>query len=161
MSTQGVLQALRTLAAERGRQVRVSEDIGNDVTSAGLTHAGPLAHVQDPAAFFSHEALVQLQGPPEVEVLLRASGDAEVRLEGAELLVPHQDVAAVVRSIWGGGARLSSFPDLVLHVVTPAGTYTEVAPVLTPWLATLPPPARRRSTRWWGRVVGALRLLPF
>nr|WP_276609971.1 aldo/keto reductase [Kineococcus indalonis] len=154
VSTQGVLDGLRALAGERGRSVRVSEDVGDDVTSAGIT-GGAFARADASPGFFSHEALVELQGPPRLEVLLRASGDADVRVEGAELLVPHEDVVAVVRSLWSGGARLSSFPALVLHVVTPAGTYRDVAPVLTPWLAALSPPARRRSPGWLGRLVRA------
>ncbi|WP_441250649.1 hypothetical protein [Kitasatospora sp. McL0602] len=142
-STQSVLTAVRETAHRYGREVRVTEEIGDDRTSAGLT-AGPTAgSARGADGFFSHEALVELGGQPAVEVCLFSHDEARVTVDGIEFDVLRDSVPAFLAALWSGLAhvRTRAFPPSTTLVVTVPGEPTYREPVLrtqlTPWLARI------------------------
>jgi hypothetical protein len=139
-STQAVINAVQATATRHGRQVRTTEDIGDDVTDVGVTDAG-----QGLGGFFSHEALLEVTGIPPITVHVRELDLLVVGVDGVELDVPRDRVPDVLEAVWGGRAWVDHPMTPVLHVAVPGDeTYTEAVLVWTPWLmrVTRTPPSR-------------------
>ncbi|MFF0740815.1 hypothetical protein ACFYVL_10470 [Streptomyces sp. NPDC004111] len=139
-STEAAVAAVREIAAEYGRSVRVSDDIGADQVSR-RTDAGVFA-VTDPGGALPHDAYVELSGSPAVSVRLYADGDAKVVVDEVEVPdVPRESVPAFLRSVYGGLAYVKGriFPPGYWLIVPLPGdeTYKEMVPrdMLSPWLS--------------------------
>jgi hypothetical protein len=129
-STQAVIAAVRAAAARHGREVRVSEDIGDDVTAAGLTDPGGGA-----GGFFSHEALLEVGGVPRTTVAVREDDELVVEVDGVALDVPRDRVPDVLEAVWGGRAWVQHPAAPEFCVAVPGDeVYSEAVLVWTPWL---------------------------
>ncbi|MFH8371586.1 hypothetical protein [Streptomyces sp. NPDC018031] len=140
-TTEAAVTAIREVAGEHGRELRVTHDIGADRTSRRAL-AGPFT-VSDPDGSLPHEAYVELTGPPpSVTVRIFPEDDAEISVEGVCFHdVPRDAVPAFLRSVLTGLAcvRERFFPPGQWLVVPLPGdeSYREPVPHLTlsPWLA--------------------------
>ncbi|MCO1653615.1 hypothetical protein [Pseudonocardia humida] len=140
-STQAVIELVRSTAARHGRRVEVDEDIGDDVTRAGMDGPTPAAD----AAFFSHEAFLEVSGVPPIAVEVGDRDDVVVTVDGVALDVPRDRVRDVLEAVWGGRAWVRDPAAPVLCVSVPGDeTYTEAVLVWTPWLMRV---ARTRPSR--------------
>src|ERR1043165_3293314 len=81
-TTQAAVNALRAIAAEYGREIEVSHDIGADQTSR-RTAAG-VGVTTDPDGSLPHEAYAEFGGLPRVTVRLFPDDDALITVEGVE-----------------------------------------------------------------------------
>ncbi|MFJ9750554.1 hypothetical protein DMH25_03750 [Streptomyces sp. WAC 01325] len=140
-TTESAVTALRTLAAEYGREIEVSHDIGADQTSR--RSAAGVGITMDPDGSLPHEAYVDLGGSPRVSVRLFPEDDALITVEGVECPdVPRDDVPAFLRSLYEGLAHVKArrFPPGYFLIVPLPGdrTHCEFMPVitLTPWLSS-------------------------
>ncbi|MFE7440627.1 hypothetical protein ACFU7X_09215 [Streptomyces chartreusis] len=140
-TTESAVTALRTLAAEYGREIEVSHDIGADQTSR--RSAAGVGITMDPDGSLPHEAFVDLGGSPQVSVRLFPEDDALITVEGVECPdVPRDDVPAFLRSLYDGLAHVKArrFPPGYFLIVPLPGdrTHREFMPVitLTPWLSS-------------------------
>ncbi|CAM5507459.1 hypothetical protein SAMN05428938_3403 [Streptomyces sp. KS_5] len=140
-TTESAVTALRTLAAEYGREIEVSHDIGADQTSR--RSAAGVGITMDPDGSLPHEAHVDLGGSPQVSVRLFPEDDALLTVEGVECPdVPRDDVPAFLRSLYDGLAHVKArrFPPGYFLIVPLPGdrTHREFMPMitLTPWLSS-------------------------
>ena len=140
-TTESAVTALRTLAAEYGREIEVSHDIGADQTSR--RSAAGVGITMDPDGSLPHEAYVDLGGSPQVSVRLFPEDDALITVEGVECPdVPRDDVPAFLRSLYDGLAHVKArrFPPGYFLIVPLPGdrTHREFMPMitLTPWLSS-------------------------
>lgn len=140
-TTESAVTALRTLAAEYGREIEVSHDIGADQTSR--RSAAGVGITMDPDGSLPHEAYVALGGSPQVSVRLFPEDDALISVEGVECPdVPRDDVPAFLRSLYDGLAHVKArrFPPGYFLIVPLPGdrTHREFMPMitLTPWLSS-------------------------
>ncbi len=140
-TTESAVTALRTLAAEYGREIEVSHDIGADQTSR--RSAAGVGITMDPDGSLPHEACVDLGGSPQVSVRLFPEDDALLTVEGVECPdVPRDDVPAFLRSLYDGLAHVKArrFPPGYFLIVPLPGdrTHREFMPMitLTPWLSS-------------------------
>ncbi|MFI2431700.1 hypothetical protein [Streptomyces sp. NPDC018693] len=140
-TTEAAVVALRALAAEYGRDIRVTHDIGADQTSR--RSAAGFGVVADPDGSLPHEALVELSGSPRLSVRLHPEDDALITVDGVECPdVARDDVPVFVRSVYDGRAwvRARRFPPgYFLIVPLPRDrTHKEYMPMinLTPWLSS-------------------------
>ncbi|MFD5855824.1 hypothetical protein [Streptomyces chartreusis] len=140
-TTESAVTALRTLAAEYGREIEVSHDIGADQTSR--RSAAGVGITMDPDGSLPHEAYVDLGGSPQVSVRLFPEDDALITVEGVECSdVPRDDVPAFLRSLYDGLAHVKArrFPPGYFLIVPLPGdrTHREFMPMitLTPWLSS-------------------------
>lgn len=140
-TTESAVTALRTLAAEYGREIEVSHDIGADQTSR--RSAAGVGSTMDPDGSLPHEAYVDLGGSPRVSVRLFPEDDALITVEGVECPdVPRDDVPAFLRSLYDDLAHVKArrFPPGYFLIVPLPGdrTYREFMPMitLTPWLSS-------------------------
>ncbi|MFC8239549.1 hypothetical protein [Streptomyces chartreusis] len=140
-TTESAVTALRTLAAEYGREIEVSHDIGADRTSR--RSAAGVGITMDPNGSLPHEAYVDLGGSPQVSVRLFPEDDALITVEGVECPdVPRDDVPAFLRSLYDGLAHVKArrFPPGYFLIVPLPGdrTHREFMPMitLTPWLSS-------------------------
>ncbi|MCH0564455.1 MULTISPECIES: hypothetical protein [unclassified Streptomyces] len=140
-STEAAVTALRALAAEYGREIRVTHDIGADQTSR-RTAAGVCA-VSDPDGSLPHEAYAEFGGVPRVNVRLYPEDDALIEVEGIACPdIARDEVPAFLRSVFDGIAhvRARRFPPGYFLVVPMPGdrTHKEYMPSLqlTPWLSS-------------------------
>ena len=140
-TTESAVTALRTLAAEYGREIEVSHDIGADQTSR--RSAAGVGITMDPDGSLPHEASVDLGGSPQVSVRLFPEDDALITVEGVECPdVPRDDVPAFLRSLYDGLAHVKArrFPPGYFLIVPLPGdrTHREFMPMitLTPWLSS-------------------------
>ncbi|MCZ4604488.1 hypothetical protein O3S80_12195 [Streptomyces sp. Lzd4kr] len=141
LTTESAVTALRTLAAEYGREIEVSHDIGADQTSR--RSAAGVGITLDPDGSLPHEAYVDLGGSPRVSVRLFPEDDALITVEGVECPdVPRDDVPAFLRSLYDGLAHVKArrFPSGYFLIVPLPGdrTHREFMPMitLTPWLSS-------------------------
>ncbi|WLW53751.1 hypothetical protein [Streptomyces sp. YU58] len=139
-STESAVAALRALAAEYGRAIEVTHDIGADRTSR-RTAAG-VGVTTDPDGSLPHEAFVEFGGVPRVSVRLYPDDDALIEVEGVECPdVARDDVPAFLRSVFGDRAYVKGrrFPPGYFLIVPLPGdrTHREWMPVinLSPWLS--------------------------
>ncbi|MFI0981165.1 hypothetical protein ACH4SP_29675 [Streptomyces sp. NPDC021093] len=139
-STEAAVVAIRGVAREYGREVRVTDDIGTDQVTR-RTDAGVFA-VTDAGGALPHDAYVELGGSPAMSVQLYADGDAKFVVDGIEVSdVPRDSVPAFLRSVYGGLAYVKGrfFPPGYFLVVPLPGdeTYKELVPsgMLSPWLS--------------------------
>lgn len=140
-TTESAVTALRTLAAEYGREIEVSHDIGADHTSR--RSAAGVGSTMDPDGSLPHEAYVDLGGSPRVSVRLFPEDDALITVEGVECPdVPRDDVPAFLRSLYDDLAHVKArrFPPGYFLIVPLPGdrTHREFMPMitLTPWLSS-------------------------
>ena len=140
-TTESAVTALRTLAAEYGREIEVSHDIGADQTSR--RSAAGVGITMDPDGSLPHEAYDDLGGSPHVSVRLFPEDDALITVEGVECPdVPRDDVPAFLRSLYDGLAHVKArrFPPGYFLIVPLPGdrTHREFMPMitLTPWLSS-------------------------
>ena len=140
-TTESAVTALRTLAAEYGREIEVSHDIGADHTSR--RSAAGVCSTMDPDGSLPHEAYVDLGGSPRVSVRLFPEDDALITVEGVECPdVPRDDVPAFLRSLYDDLAHVKArrFPPGYFLIVPLPGdrTHREFMPMitLTPWLSS-------------------------
>lgn len=140
-TTESAVTALRTLAAEYGREIEVSHDIGADQTSR--RSAAGVGITMDPDGSLPHEAYVDLGGSPQVSVRLFPEDDALITVEGVECPdVPRDDVPAFLRSLYDSLAHVKArrFPPGYFLIVPLPGdrTHREFMPMitLTPWLSS-------------------------
>lgn len=140
-TTESAVTALRTLAAEYGREIEVSHDIGADQTSR--RSAAGVGSTMDPDGSLPHEAYVDLGGSPRVSVRLFPEDDALITVEGVECPdVPRDDVPAFLRSLYDDLAHVKArrFPPGYFLIVPLPGdrTHREFMPMitLTPWLSS-------------------------
>lgn len=140
-TTESAVTALRTLAAEYGREIEVSHDIGADQTSR--RSAAGVGITMDPDGSLPHEAYVDLGGSPQVSVRLFPEDDALITVEGVECPdVPRDDVPAFLRSLYDDLAHVKArrFPPGYFLIVPLPGdrTHREFMPMitLTPWLSS-------------------------
>ncbi|MEU0964326.1 hypothetical protein ABZ357_02405 [Streptomyces sp. NPDC005917] len=139
-TTEAAVTALRAIAAECGRAIEVTHDIGADQTSR--RSAAGFGVTADPDGSLPHEAYAEFGGLPRVSVRLYPEDDALITVEGVEFHdLPRDDVPAFLRSVFGGLAHVRSrrFPPAAWLVVPLPGdrTYKEylTADLLTPWLS--------------------------
>ncbi|MFE3164574.1 hypothetical protein [Streptomyces sp. NPDC059224] len=139
-TTEAAVTALRAIAAESGREIEVTHDIGADQTSR--RSAAGFGVTADPDGSLPHEAYAEFGGLPRVSVRLYPDDDALITVEGIAFHdVPRDDVPAFLRSVLGGLAHVRSrrFPPAAWLVVPLPGdrTYKEYLTVasLTPWLS--------------------------
>jgi hypothetical protein len=138
-STQAVIDAVTAAAARRGREVTLTEEIGDDVTSVGPFSGGD---------FFSHEAYVEVSGVPPLTVAVKDGPELVVGIDTVELDVPRDRVVDVLEAVWGGRAWVKHPSAPVLCVAVPGDeTYSEAVLVWTPWLMQV---ARAAPARWRG-----------
>ncbi|WP_107480964.1 hypothetical protein [Streptomyces sp. IMTB 2501] len=140
-TTEAAVTALRALAAQYGREIEVTHDIGADQTSR-RTAAG-IGVTADPDGSLPHEAYAEFGGVPRVSVRLYPDDDALITVEGIECHdVPRDDVPAFLRSVFGDLAHVKAhrFPPGYRLVVPLPGdrTYKEYVPMilLSPWLSS-------------------------
>ncbi|WP_217545994.1 hypothetical protein [Streptomyces sp. GbtcB6] len=140
-TTEAAVGALRAIAAEHGREIEVTHDIGADQTSR--RSAAGFGVTTDPDGSLPHEAYADFGGLPRVSVRLFPEDDALITVEGVQFHdVPRDDVPAFLHSVFGGLAhvRARRFPPAATLVVPLAGdrTYKEhlAAHLLTPWLSS-------------------------
>ncbi|MFD4602894.1 hypothetical protein ACFWPQ_33330 [Streptomyces sp. NPDC058464] len=140
-TTEAAVGALRAIAAEHGRAIEVTHDIGADRTSR--RSAAGFGVTTDPDGSLPHEAYAEFGGLPRVSVRLFPEDDALITVEGVDFHdVPRDDVPAFLHSVFGGLAhvRARRFPPAATLVVPLAGdrTYQEylAAHLLTPWLSS-------------------------
>jgi hypothetical protein len=149
-STQAVIVAVRAAAARHGRRVSVSEDIGDDVTSAGPDLSRPAMD----ASFFTHDALLEISGVPSIGVDVRDHDVLVVDVDGVQLDVPRDRVPDVLEAVWGGRAWVNRPSAPVLYVAVPGDeTYSEAVLVWTPWLMRV---TRTSPTSWLGALLRRL-----
>ncbi|MFG2573609.1 hypothetical protein [Streptomyces sp. NPDC048481] len=138
-STEAAVTALRAIAAEYGREIEVTHDIGADQTSRRTT-AG-VGVTADPDGSLPHEAHVELGGRPHVRVRLYPDDDALITVDGVECPdVDRDDVPAFLRSLYDGHAWVKARrfpPGHFLMVPLPSDrVHKEYILVgLSPWLA--------------------------
>ncbi|MET9910473.1 hypothetical protein ABZZ74_27365 [Streptomyces sp. NPDC006476] len=139
-TTQAAVNALRAIAAEYGREIEVSHDIGADQTSR-RTAAG-IGVTTDPDGSLPHEAYAEFGGLPRVSVRLYPDDDALIEVEGVQCPdVARDDVPAFLRSLFDDRAHVKSrrfLPGHFLIVPLPGDrTHREYVPMLTltPWLS--------------------------
>ncbi|MFF4314525.1 hypothetical protein ACWDFR_29990 [Streptomyces sp. 900105755] len=139
-TTEAAVAALHAVAAEHGREIEVTHDIGADQTSR--RSAAGFGVTTDPDGSLPHEAYAEFGGLPRVSVRLFPEDDALITVEGVVFHdVPRDDVPAFLHSVFGGLAHVRgrSFPPTASLVVPLAGdrTYREhlAAHLLTPWLS--------------------------
>ncbi|EGX60693.1 hypothetical protein SZN_06199 [Streptomyces zinciresistens K42] len=139
-STEAAVTALRNLAAEYGRAIEVSHDIGADRTSR-RTAAG-VGVTTDPDGSLPHEAYAELGGLPRVSVRFSPDDDALITVEDVECPdVRRDDVPAFVRALYDGLAHVKArrFPPGHFLIVPLPGdrTHREFLPLLSlsPWLS--------------------------
>ncbi|MFJ8635049.1 hypothetical protein [Streptomyces sp. NPDC093568] len=139
-TTEAAVSALRAIAADYGREIKVSHDIGADQTSR--RSAAGVGVTTDPDGSLPHEAYVELGGSPRVSVRLYPDDDALIIVEGVECPdVPRADVPAFLRSVLDGLAHVKGrrFPPGYFLIVPLPGdrTHREFMPMvsLTPWLS--------------------------
>lgn len=140
-TTEAAVGALHAIAAEHGRRIEVTHDIGADRTSR--RGAAGFGVTTDPDGSLPHEAYAEFGGVPRVSVRLHPDDDALITVEGVEFHdVPRDDVPAFLHSVLGGLAhvRARRFPPSASLVVPLPGdrTYREqlAAYLLTPWLSS-------------------------
>ncbi|EST28647.1 hypothetical protein M878_22075 [Streptomyces roseochromogenus subsp. oscitans DS 12.976] len=140
-TTEAAVTVLRTLAAQYGREIEVTHDIGADQTSR--RSAAGIGVTTDPDGSLPHEAYVEFGGVPRVSVQLFPDDDALITVEGIECHdVPRDDVPAFLRSVFGDLAHVKArrFPPGYRLVVPLPGdrTYKEYVPMilLSPWLSS-------------------------
>ncbi|MGY4983198.1 hypothetical protein ACWCYL_39715 [Streptomyces sp. 900105755] len=140
-TTEAAVAALYAVAAEHGREIEVTHDIGADQTSR--RGAAGFGVTTDPDGSLPHEAYAEFGGLPRVSVRLFPEDDALITVEGVVFHdVPRDDVPAFLHSVFGGLAHVRgrSFPPTASLVVPLAGdrTYREhlAAHLLTPWLSS-------------------------
>ncbi|MFK0152245.1 hypothetical protein ACIQVL_16370 [Streptomyces sp. NPDC090499] len=140
-STEAAVSALHALAAEYGRGIEVTHDIGADQTSR--RSAAGFGVTTDPDGSLPHEAYAEFGGLPRVSVRLFPEGDARITVEGVDFHdVPRDDVPAFLHSVFGDLAHVRGrrFPPTAALVVPLPGdrTYREqlAAYLLTPWLSS-------------------------
>lgn len=140
-TTEAAVAALHAVAAEHGREIEVTHDIGADQTSR--RSAAGFGVTTDPDGSLPHEAYAEFGGLPRVSVRLFPEDDALITVEGVVFHdVPRDDVPAFLHSVFGGLAHVRgrSFPPTASLVVPLAGdrTYREhlAAHLLTPWLSS-------------------------
>ncbi|MFF2194183.1 hypothetical protein [Streptomyces sp. NPDC058157] len=138
-TTESAVRAICEIAEEYGRTATVSEDIGADRTSR-RTAAAPFTAL-DPDGTLPHEAFVELDGTPRVDVRLHPDDDAKITVDHVEFHdVPRDAVPAFLRSVYGGLAHTKGrfFPPGLWLVVPLPGdeVYKELvtSPHPTPWL---------------------------
>ncbi|GAA2875633.1 hypothetical protein [Streptomyces mexicanus] len=139
-TTEAAVAACRLLAAEFGRAIEVSHDIGADQTSR--RSAAGVRVTTDPDGSLPHEAYVEFGGLPRLAVRLYPEDDALLTVEGIAFPdVPRDDVPAILRTALDDRAyvRTRRFPPGHRLVVPLPGnrTYQEHIPLigLTPWPA--------------------------
>jgi hypothetical protein len=139
-STEAAVAAIREVARQYEREVKVTDDIGTDQVTR-RTGAGVFA-VTDAGGALPHDAFVELSGTPAVAVQLYADGDARFVVDGVDVPdVPRDSVPAFLRSVYGGLAYVRGrfFPPGYFLVVPLPGdeTYKEMVPsnLLSPWMA--------------------------
>ncbi|MBO4253349.1 hypothetical protein [Streptomyces griseorubiginosus] len=139
-TTQAAVNALRAIAAEYGREIEVSHDIGADQTSR-RTAAG-IGVTTDPDGSLPHDAYAEFGGLPRVSVRLYPDDDALIEVEGVQCPdVARDDVPAFLRSLFADRAHVKSrrFPPGHFLIVPLPGdrTHREYVPMLslTPWLS--------------------------
>lgn len=139
-TTEAAVTALHAIAAEYGRAIEVTHDIGADRTSR--RSAAGFGVTADPDGSLPHEAYAEFGGVPQVRVRLYPEDDALITVEGVEFHdIPRDDVPAFLRSVLGGltHVRARRFPPTASLVVPLPGdrTYREhlSANLLTPWLS--------------------------
>ncbi|WP_406437843.1 hypothetical protein OHB00_25360 [Streptomyces sp. NBC_00631] len=140
-TTEAAVGALRAVAAEHGREIEVTHDIGADRTSR--RSAAGFGVTTDPDGSLPHEAFAEFGGLPKVSVRLYPDDDALITVEGVEFHdVPREDVPAFLHSVFGGltHVRARRFPPAASLIVPLHGdrTYKEhlAAHLLTPWLSS-------------------------
>ncbi|MEU6193890.1 hypothetical protein [Streptomyces sp. NPDC047061] len=140
-TTEAAVGALHAVAAEHGRGIEVTHDIGADRTSR--RSAAGFGVTTDPDGSLPHEAYAEFGGLPRVSVRLFPEDDALITVEGVDFHdVSRDDVPAFLHSVFGGLAhvRARRFPPAATLVVPLAGdrTYREylAAHLLTPWLSS-------------------------
>jgi hypothetical protein len=153
-STQAVIDAVRATAARHGREVSLSEDIGDDITSAGPDLSRPAMD----ASFFTHEAYLELSGVPAIAIEVRDHDLLRVDVDGVQLDVARDRVPDVLEAVWGGRAWVHRPSAPVLHVALPGDvTYREAVLVWTPWLMRI---TRTSPTSRLGALLRRLTGLP-
>ncbi|MHC0433030.1 hypothetical protein ACX6XY_23070 [Streptomyces sp. O3] len=140
-STEAAVRAVREIADQYGRACHATHDIGADQTSR-RTAAGFTA-TTDPDGSLPHEAHLELDGSPAVEVRIFPEGDAKITVENVEFHdLPLDDVPPFLHSVYGGLAYVKGrfFPPGWRLVVPLPGdrTYREMTHRvgLTPWLSS-------------------------
>ncbi|MGW0812644.1 hypothetical protein ACWD00_05160 [Streptomyces viridiviolaceus] len=140
-TTEAAVIALRAIAAEYGREIEVTHDVGADQTSR--RSAAGVGVTTDPDGSLPHEAFVEFGGSPRVSVRLFPEDDAMVTVEGVECPdIPRDDVPAFLRSVFGGLAHVTArrFPPGYRLIVPLPGdrAHKELIPTifLTPWLSS-------------------------
>ncbi|MFD4507245.1 hypothetical protein [Streptomyces sp. NPDC058457] len=140
-TTEAAVGALQAIAAEHGREIEVTHDIGADQTSR--RSAAGFGVTTDPDGSLPHEAHAEFGGLPRVSVRLFPEDDALITVEGVEFHdVPRDDVPAFLHSVFSGLAHVRGrrFPPTASLVVPLPGdrTYKEhlAANLLTPWLSS-------------------------
>ncbi|MEU6298182.1 hypothetical protein [Streptomyces erythrochromogenes] len=139
-TTESAVAAVRAVAAEYRRAMTVTEDIGADRTSR--RSSAPRFSVTDPDGSLPHEAFVELDGTPAVDVRLFPDGDAAITVDGVEFQdLPRDCVPPFLTAVYGGLAFVKGRffpPGYQLCVPLPGDeTYKELVPgvSLTPWLS--------------------------
>lgn len=139
-TTETAVTALRALAAEYGREIEVTHDIGADQTSR--RSAAGVGVTTDPDGSLPHEAYAEFGGLPRVGVRLYPDDDALITVEGVECPdIARDDVPAFLRSLFDGRAFVKARrfpPGYFLIVPLPQDrTHREYLPMLTltPWLS--------------------------
>ncbi|MGW7238767.1 hypothetical protein [Streptomyces sp. NPDC054804] len=139
-TTEAAVTALHAVAAEFGREIEVTHDIGADQTSR--RGAAGFGVTTDPDGSLPHEAYAEFGGLPQVSVRLYPDDDALITVEDVAFHdLPRDDVPAFLRSVFGGLAHVRSrrFPPMAWLVVPlpEDRTYKECLTVslLTPWLS--------------------------
>ncbi len=140
-TTEAAVGALHTIAAQYGRELEVTHDIGADRTSR--RGAAGFGVTTDPDGSLPHEAYADFSGVPRVSVRLFPEADALITVEGVAFHdVPRDDVPGFLHSVFGGlsHVRARRFPPSASLVVPLPGdrTYREhlAAHLLTPWLSS-------------------------
>jgi hypothetical protein len=97
-TTEAAVAACRLLAAEFGRAIEVSHDIGADQTSR--RSAAGVGVTTDPDGSLPHEAHVEFGGLPRLSVRLYPEDDALLTVQGIAFPdVPRDDVPAILRTV--------------------------------------------------------------
>ncbi|MBB5934192.1 hypothetical protein [Streptomyces zagrosensis] len=139
-STESAVAVVRATAERHGRRIVVEHSIGAD-QSGRRSSAGAFT-VADPDGSLPHEAFIEIDGSPAVEIQTFSEGDANITVDGVEFVgVPRERLPAFLDAVYGGSAwvRARTFPPSQTLIVPLPGdvTYKELIFgmwSLTPWL---------------------------
>lgn len=137
ISTESAVDAVLAVAERYGRRATVEHSIGTDQSGRRLA-SGAFA-VTDPDGSLPHEAFIEIDGRPTVQIHAFSEGDAHLTVDTVEFTgVPRTHLPAFLDAVYGGRAWVRARllpPSLALIVPLPGDiTYKEL--ILGPWNLT-------------------------